>query len=70
MVFFYLSMIKFLVLLKDNKGYEISNVVPCCVVCNRVRGDHFSPEETKIAVMAVIEFKNQESNYEETIKKY
>lgn len=42
----------------DNiKGYELSNVLPCCTVCNRVRGDHFTIEETKAAVQAVISYR-------------
>ena len=45
----------------NNKGYDIDNVVPCCLICNRVRNDHFTPEETKIAVEAVIAFRNRKT---------
>ncbi len=34
-------------------GYTPNNVLPCCKICNRVRGDHYTVEETKTAVMAV-----------------
>ncbi len=39
----------------DNaQGYHFKNVLPCCIVCNRTRGDHFTVAETKAAVEAVI----------------
>ena len=43
--------------LDNDRGYEIDNVVPCCVVCNLMRHQHLTPEETKVAVRAVIEFR-------------
>lgn len=41
----------------NSRGYEMDNVVSCCVICNRLRGDHLTPEETRIAVKAVIDFR-------------
>lgn len=29
----------------SSKGYLLDNVVPCCTICNRVKGAHFSVEE-------------------------
>lgn len=46
--------------LDNDRGYEVDNVVPCCVICNRVRNKHFTPEETKIAIQAVVAFRNQD----------
>jgi hypothetical protein len=43
--------------LDNDKGYEMDNVIPCCVICNRTRNAHFTPEETKVAVQAVITFR-------------
>ena len=47
--------------LDNSKGYELDNIVPCCVICNRTRNDHFTPEETKIAIGAVIRHRNNKS---------
>jgi hypothetical protein len=43
--------------LDSSIGYVLSNVVSCCYTCNKVKSDHFTPEETKAAVRAVIEFR-------------
>lgn len=45
--------------LDNDRGYELDNVAPSCAICNRVRNDHFTPEETKVAVRAVIEFRKR-----------
>jgi len=38
----------------DNSGdYLMSNVVPCCSICNMLRGDNFTPAETKVAIRAI-----------------
>src|ERR1017187_10606134 len=36
-------------------GYSIENVVPCCTICNSVRGDKLSVQETLSAMQAVKE---------------
>lgn len=39
----------------DNKrGYDADNVLPCCGVCNRVRSDEFTVEETMEMIRAVV----------------
>lgn len=43
--------------LDNSRGYLMGNVTPCCTVCNTVRGAHFSPEETKVAIQAVKAFR-------------
>lgn len=30
-----------------NKGYSIKNVLPCCSLCNNLRGNYLTVEETK-----------------------
>lgn len=36
---------------KDNtKGYELSNVVPCCTKCNKLRGTYLSVAETLVVI--------------------
>ena len=41
----------------NNVGYVLTNVVPCCTVCNLGRGDRFSYEEWKVMINALIEFR-------------
>lgn len=36
-------------------GYQLDNVVPCCQMCNQGRNEHFTPEEWKIAIKAILE---------------
>jgi hypothetical protein len=48
------------------KGYEIGNIVPCCVICNRIKGHNFTVDETQAMVKAVIS-KRFEFNQEEYI---
>lgn len=43
--------------LDNAKGYIVDNVVSCCTVCNRTKSDHFSPEETMVAINAVIKLR-------------
>lgn len=45
---------------KDNsKGYSVDNCVSCCTICNRAKGAHFSVEETKIAIEAIILYRKR-----------
>lgn len=44
----------------DNKlGYVESNIVPCCGDCNYIRGDKLTPDEMKVAMAAVINFRKK-----------
>ena len=56
--------------LDNQRGYEPLNIVPCCTICNRVRGDHYSPEETKIAVQAVMAFRQSRGNASNRVSIY
>lgn len=38
----------------NNKGYELRNVVSCCKICNQIKGDILTVEETKAAISAVL----------------
>lgn len=41
----------------NNVGYTVDNVVPCCYICNTMRNEFLSVEETKVAVNAVIDLR-------------
>ncbi len=43
--------------LDNNKGYTFENVVPCCGDCNKSKNNIFTPEEWKVAIMAIKEFR-------------
>lgn len=45
--------------LDNSKGYELSNVVPCCYRCNTGRSNNFTPEEWKIGISAILAFRNK-----------
>jgi len=38
-------------------GYTKENVLPCCVICNKIRGNSLTVEETKIAIDAVLQYR-------------
>lgn len=43
----------------DNKqGYIDSNIVSCCKVCNLLKSDRFTAQETKVMVDAVLKFRS------------
>lgn len=48
--------------LDNSKGYEETNVVPCCKNCNLLRGDRLTPEETRIAVDAIKDYRASKAN--------
>lgn len=41
----------------NNVGYIITNVVPCCGNCNKMRNNILSHEEMKIAMTAVLNYR-------------
>jgi hypothetical protein len=43
--------------LDNSKDYELFNVVPCCGPCNFVRNNLFEPDEMKIAIQAVLNYR-------------
>lgn len=43
--------------LDSNLGYELHNVVSCCFICNCIKNEHLTPEETKVAVNAILDFR-------------
>jgi len=45
--------------LDSNKGYEPNNVVSCCYVCNCIKNEFLTPEETKAAVRAILEVRER-----------
>ena len=42
----------------NNKGYQIDNVLSCGMVCNHIRNEHLTVEETKACVELVIKMRN------------
>ena len=54
------------------KGYTSDNVIPSCWGCNKMRGDHLTVEETKVAIKAIMalrasqrEFTSDKTSYRE-----
>ncbi len=46
---------------KDPKsGYTTENVVPCCVICNRIKNKYLTHEEMEVAMKAVIGFRKMQ----------
>lgn len=45
--------------LDNDKGYKVNNVVACCSKCNNSRNRNFTPEEWKVAMKAVNEFRKK-----------
>lgn len=43
--------------LDSNKGYTVSNVVPCCEACNKGRNVFFSPQEWQVMIDALKEWR-------------
>ncbi len=39
----------------NDVGYTLTNVLPCCTICNKTRNRYFSVEETKLMINALIE---------------
>jgi hypothetical protein len=46
----------------DNSlGYTLSNVLPCCGSCNRIRGDSLTVDEMSVAMQAIMIFREEGS---------
>jgi hypothetical protein len=45
----------------NEKGYSVENVIPCCGMCNRLRGVNFTVEETRVMVSALLKFRTGET---------
>jgi len=43
--------------LDSSKGYELDNVVACGKLCNQLKMDILTPEETKVAVAAILNYR-------------
>lgn len=43
--------------LDNTRGYDLDNVVSCCIECNIARGDRFTPEEMKVIGAAIASVK-------------
>jgi hypothetical protein len=42
---------------RNTKGYISENVVSCCGLCNSLKRDNLSPEETLAVISAIIEYR-------------
>lgn len=40
--------------LDSNKGYELSNVVSCCYICNCIKSQFLTSEETRVAANVIV----------------
>lgn len=41
----------------NSRGYEPGNVLTCCYTCNTGRSNNFTPDEWKVAITAVLNFR-------------
>jgi hypothetical protein len=44
--------------LQPSLGYIESNVVPCCSLCNSTRRTFYTPDEFKVMINALLEYRN------------
>jgi hypothetical protein len=42
---------------QSSQGYILSNVVACCEICNKLKNNFLTPDETKVAVRAIIKMR-------------
>lgn len=45
--------------INSNGSYSIDNVVPCCSMCNRIKSDYLTMEETKYIMTCLLEFRTK-----------
>lgn len=48
--------------LNNSLGYSLDNLVACCGDCNAIRGNKLTPEELKVAISAVLQYRNLNRN--------
>lgn len=41
----------------SSKGYVVGNVVACCLACNRIKNEHLTHDEMRVAMDAVMRFR-------------
>ncbi len=41
----------------SERGYSLDNVVSCCAFCNGIKSDKLTPEEMKVAVKAILDYR-------------
>lgn len=46
----------------NDRGYELSNVLPCCGPCNRIRNNYLTVEEMRVAMKAVLELRKAKTS--------
>lgn len=54
--------------LDNTRGYHLDNVVPCCTPCNLLRGNRLTPEETRVAILAIQQFRAQTHETQRSLK--
>lgn len=47
--------------LDNSKGYEHGNCVSCCEICNKTRGEAWTPQEAKAMIQAGLAYRKQVS---------
>jgi 5-methylcytosine-specific restriction endonuclease McrA len=52
--------------LDSAKSYNINNVVTCCYICNLIKNEFLSAQETKVAVQAILKYR-EDNNITECI---
>ncbi len=43
--------------INNSKGYEVDNVLPCCLICNKTRNNMWTVQETQIMINAVQQYR-------------
>jgi len=55
--------------INSSKGYTFDNVVSCCTLCNRIKSDLLTVEETKAVALLLISLRREASFSEEKASK-
>lgn len=43
--------------IKNNIGYRLDNVLPCCKACNTIKSNLLTVEETQVAINAILDYR-------------